>query len=109
MISHINARFRKAFRQLPQDIKEKAKKSYKLWKKDPFHPSLEFPFAGNIHSSACILQNRCRYSVRIGLNWRAVGVRENSILVWFWIGSHEDYNKLLSQIRKHLPKKNFSS
>jgi len=93
MISHINARFRKSFQQLPNNIKEKSKKSYKQWKKDPFHPSLEFK---RVHPTIDV------YSVRIGLNWRALGIRKKEIIVWFWIGSHEDYNKLVSQIRKRL-------
>jgi len=89
MISHINARFRKAFQQLPKNIKEQAKKTYKLWKQDPFYPSLEFKR---------VFPSRLIYSVRIGLKWRALGVRKNDIIVWFWIGSHADYDKLLTQL-----------
>lgn len=92
MISHVNARFRKAFHQLPKEIKEQAKKSYRLWKRDPFHPSLEFKR---------VYPSRPVYSVRVGLDWRALGLRKNDVIAWFWIGSHEDYSKLLNQIRKH--------
>jgi len=91
MISHINTRFRKTFQQLPKDIKEQAKKSYKLWKQHPFHPSLEFK---RVYPSKPV------YSVRVGTDWRALGLRKDEIIVWFWIGSHEDYSNLLSQFRK---------
>jgi hypothetical protein len=35
------------------------------------------------------------YSVRIGLHYRAVGLLEDDVMLWFFIGSHEDYNHLL--------------
>ena len=42
MISQTSARFWKAFEQLPENIKEAARKAYQLWKQDPYHPSLRF-------------------------------------------------------------------
>jgi hypothetical protein len=42
------------------------------------------------------------YSVRIGLKWQAVRILENHVIVWFWIGSHEEYNKLLNLLRRNL-------
>jgi hypothetical protein len=60
-----------------------------MWKQNPYHPSLQFK---PIHPSKPI------YSVRIGIGWRAVGVKDNDTMVWFWIGSHEEYNKLISQL-----------
>jgi hypothetical protein len=38
------------------------------------------------------------YSARINVDYRAVGIKENGEIVWFWIGSHADYGKLLSQL-----------
>jgi hypothetical protein len=38
------------------------------------------------------------YSVRIDLDWRAVGVLAGDEVVWFWIGSHADYERLLRQL-----------
>lgn len=38
------------------------------------------------------------YSVRIGKSYRALGfMDENHDVVWFWIGSHAEYDILLSQ------------
>jgi len=38
------------------------------------------------------------YSVRVGKGWRALGLVEGDTISWFWIGSHADYEKLLSQL-----------
>jgi len=35
------------------------------------------------------------YSVRIALGWRALAVRSGDEYVWFWIGSHADYDKVI--------------
>lgn len=42
------------------------------------------------------------YSVRIGLGWRAVGVRSGDEMVRFWIGSHADYDSLVSRFRRNV-------
>jgi hypothetical protein len=57
--------------------------------RDPSHPSLQFK---RVHAREPI------YSVRVGLGWRAVGVRNEDTVVWFWIGSHAEYDKLLSNL-----------
>jgi hypothetical protein len=36
------------------------------------------------------------YSVRVGLDYRAVGLLQGDTITWFWIGTHDDYDKLLS-------------
>lgn len=89
MISQTSARFWKAFEELPENIKEAARKAYQLWKQDPYHPSLRFK---QVHSTLPI------YSVRIGKDWRAVGIKEEDVIIWFWIGSHSNYDNLLSQM-----------
>ncbi len=89
MTSHTTARFWKAFQELPEDIQNRARKSYSLWKQNPFHKSLHFK---QIH------KRRPIYSVRIALGWRAVGVKEGEYMIWFWIGSHAEYDKLISQL-----------
>lgn len=90
MISHTTARFRKAYRQLPFHIRRQAKAAYKLFQQNPQHPSLHFK---QVHPTRFI------YSVRASLDYRALGVREGEVLIWFWIGTHAEYDKLLSQMR----------
>ncbi len=92
MISHVLPSFIKSYRNLPKEIKHQARSAYKRWQKNPFDKSLEFK---QVH------QTRPIFSVRIGLRWRALSVRESkNIVTWFWIGSHEEYNKLIKQLRK---------
>jgi hypothetical protein len=87
--SHSTERFRAALKQLPKEIRQNAQEAYRLWQQDPQHPSLHFK---RIHSTKPI------YSVRVGLGWRAVGVRGGDNMVWYWIGSHADYEKLISRL-----------
>ena len=70
-------------------VRERARTAYQLWADNPDHPSLRFK---KVHSSLPI------YSVRIDLDWRAVGVLADDEVVWFWIGSHTDYERLLRQL-----------
>jgi hypothetical protein len=37
------------------------------------------------------------YSVRIGIHYRAVGVKHDDHMLWFWIGPHAEYDKLLKR------------
>ena len=87
MKSRTTSRFRKAFAELPKDIQDKAREAYRKFQDDPTHPSLRYK---QVHP------NRPIYSVRITLNYRALGVRDDDEIVWFWIGSHSDYDRLLS-------------
>lgn len=88
MKSETNPKFWKYYDKLPQSIQEAAKKAYEIWQKDPYNPSLKFK---QIHSIKPI------YSVRIGLNYRAVRIKEGDTVIWFWIGSHSEYDKLIAQ------------
>jgi len=91
MNSHTTDRFRKAFAELPAEIQKQARQAYKLFLENPHHPSLRFK---SIHATQPI------FSVRIGLNYRAVGVREGDDMIWYWVGSHAEYDKLIQQFKK---------
>ncbi|MCG8603517.1 hypothetical protein MJD09_00755 [bacterium] len=80
--------FRKGLQRLPQQAQKQAEKAYALWQSDPYHNSLDFK---QVHPSRPI------YSARVGMEYRAVGIRREDGMVWFWIGSHNAYDKLLSQ------------
>ncbi len=86
MKSVTTERFRKSFANLPHEIQERARKSYNLWKQDRNHPGLHFK---QVHNQQQI------YSIRVGLSYRALGVRQGDTMIWFWIGSHEDYNNII--------------
>ncbi len=89
MKSTIDDAFIACFRRLPDRVKGQAKKSYRLWKRDPFHPGLQF-------KQVC--RTPAVYSVRVGLGWRALGLMEDGAIQWFWIGSHAKYDHLLKNM-----------
>ena len=89
MISHTTERFRKAFADLPRQVQHRARDAYKQFKRDPFYPSLRFK---RVHSTKPV------YSVRINVEYRAVGIHDENEMIWFWIGTHDDYIKLLSRL-----------
>ncbi len=71
-------------------VQRQARVAYRLWLRDPYYPSLHFK---RVHPSDPI------FSVRVGRSWRALGLlREHDQMVWFWIGSRGDYDRLLSQL-----------
>jgi len=90
MISHTTERFRKLYENLPEQIRNQTKQAYNQFKSDPYYPGLHFK---RVHSSRPI------YSIRITKDYRAVGVQQNNEIIWFWIGSHSDYDKLMKQLK----------
>jgi hypothetical protein len=74
------------FRALPDEIRERARKAYRLWKTNPAHPNLRFKQ---------IQGHDKLYSVRVSRGWRALGLLDEGTMTWFWIGSHADYDQLL--------------
>ena len=79
-------RFWRHYRQLPKAVQQLADKNFKLLKADPFHPSLHFKKLG---------KTKALWSVRVGVHYRALGVEKPESIVWFWIGTHAEYEKLL--------------
>lgn len=75
--------FWRSYAALPATAQRLADKSFNLLKADPRHPSLHFKKVGRY------------WSVRIGQHYRALAVEAPDGLVWFWIGSHADYDRLV--------------
>jgi hypothetical protein len=76
--------FWEAYRKLPEQVRGLADKNYALLKENPQHPSLQLKKVGRF------------WSVRVGLRYRALAIEADNDLVWFWIGSHADYDALIS-------------
>ncbi len=88
MKSHTTSRFRKAYEHLPERIQHQAKEAYSLFKKNHRHPSLRYK---KVHPKKPI------YSVRISQSYRALGIQDGNEMIWFWIGSHEEYERMISR------------
>ncbi len=89
MSSRTTQHFRKEFQRLPSRVQRQAQQAYRLFISNPHHSSLHFK---QVHPTKPI------YSVRISIDYRAVGTREGDTIVWFWIGSHAEYDKLLARL-----------
>jgi hypothetical protein len=76
-------RFWDLYDRLPEEIRAQADKQYALFSQNPSHSSLRFKPVGPF------------WSVRVSYSYRALAVRDEDVLTWFWIGTHADYDKLL--------------
>jgi hypothetical protein len=89
--SKATRRFWKLFERLPKTIQSEARSVYRLWSRNPSHPSLHF-------KKVAVSRGVPVCSIRIGLRWRALGILEQDTVKWFWIGSHEAYNETIKQL-----------
>lgn len=89
MKSRTTAQFRKSFAALPKQVQEQTRAAYRQFKENPNHPSLRFK---KVHPELPI------YAARISKNYRAVSQLDENTAIWFWVGSHAEYDKLLSQL-----------
>ena len=83
-------RFWKYYQSLPDKVQKLADKNFKLLKTNPSHPSLHFKKIG---------ESKQLWSVRIGLQYRALGREKPEGIVWTWIGLHDEYELLLKNQR----------
>lgn len=91
MNSRMTSQFRKLLANLPKEIQQQSKEAYRRFRDNPYYPSLYFK---RIHSTQSI------YSVRISRDYRAVGVQHSNEIIWFWVGSHSDYDRMLKKLKK---------
>ncbi len=73
------------YARLDSETKQRAAKAYRLWVENPFHPSLHFK---------CINREENIWSVRVARGYWAIGILERDTVTWFWIGGHDDYERL---------------
>jgi len=89
MNSRTTRRFRELFAALPAHVQRQAREAYRLFRQNPAHPGLHFK---QVDIEPPI------YSARVGMRYRAVGARDGDTIVWYWIGSHANYDQLLEQL-----------
>lgn len=90
MKSFTNERFRRAFRKLPPPIRTQAREAYRMFKADPWHPGLNFKK---------VSATQPLYSARVTLDYRVIGIRDNDTIIWIWIGSHTEYERILASMK----------
>ncbi len=79
--------FRKSFAALPAHVQRQARDAYRLFRQNPAHPGLRFKQVD---------YDPPMYSARVGINDRALGFRDGDTVIWFWIGSHAEYDQILA-------------
>jgi len=89
MNSFLLPEFLALYRALPESVRQQARQAYSLFQQNPHHPGLRFR---QVHPTRPI------FSARVGLHHRTVGLRQGNDISWFWIGSHAEYDHLLSQL-----------
>lgn len=82
----ITNRFGKCFENLPIAVQKVSKKNFELLKTNPLHPSLHFKKVGKF------------WSVRAGINHRALAVEDGEDFIWFWIGTHNEYERMIKEM-----------
>jgi len=83
-VTHYASRtFWARYEALPARIRAIADKSFDLLQRDPQHPSLHFKRVGRF------------WSARVGIEYRALAVPVDDGLLWFWIGTHAEYDRLI--------------
>lgn len=80
-------RFWQHYHDLPKAVQELADKNFALLKVDPYHPSLHFKKVG---------KRKQLWSVRVGEHYRALATEKPEGFVWFWIGPHTEYDRLIA-------------
>jgi hypothetical protein len=83
MRHYASPRFWQHYHRLPAHIRRLANKNFELLKQNPKHPSLHLKRIGRF------------WSVRVGLNHRALAIEGAKGPIWFWIGTHDEYDKPL--------------
>lgn len=87
MISKARPSFWRLYADLPEEVKLRAKDVYRRFSADPDHPSLRWKKLQCGHNY---------WSVRVGDQYRAVGLRQGEVIEWIWIGTHNEFDKQFS-------------
>ncbi len=86
MKSQATPKFWKFYMRLSRNVQQQARKAYQMWKVNPYHPSLRFKRVDDKESI---------YSARVSNDYRALAFLEGDMVLWYWIGNHDEYERLL--------------
>ena len=89
MPSRFTEGYFKLLKRLPKDVQRRTIKTLELLERDPRYPSVHFKEVSEKHGA---------WSARVSRDYRMVGYREGEVIEWFWVGSHDQYDKLLDRM-----------
>jgi hypothetical protein len=78
-----STRFWRLYEALPADVRAVADKNYELLRANPRHPSLHLKRIDDL------------WSVRAGIDYRTLGIEVPEGIMWVWIGTHGEYDKII--------------
>lgn len=90
MRSKRTKQFRALYQALPESVQQQANHAYRLFAADSSHPGLDFKQ---------VSKKGPTYSARVGIHYRALAVRRADHWLWFWIGRHAEYDRLLDTLQ----------
>ncbi len=76
--------FWKLYGALPDAVRQEAREAFRRFRDNAAHPGLSLERLRSRPDS---------WSVRITRDYRAVGRKEGDLIVWYWIGTHADFDK----------------
>jgi hypothetical protein len=86
------ASYRELFERLPERIQRLAEQAFQMFLANPNHPSLRRHILADNDRG----QHRTHsISVSINMQYRAIYVEDGDTNVWYWVGSHADYNRFI--------------
>jgi len=77
--------FWECYWSLPDDVRDLADRNFEILKENPRHPSLQFKKVGKF------------WSARVGLAHRALAVKDDQDFIWVWIGTHDEYERMIKR------------
>ncbi len=75
------------FNKLPPQVQRTARKNFELWEQSSSLKSLGFK---RIKEDL--------WAVRAGSGFRALATFEDGTFLWFWIGAHDEYERLIQDL-----------
>ena len=85
-MTHVaSSRFWSSYDRLPAEVRSQADKQFALLKRDSSHSSVRLKKIGRF------------WSARVSQGTRALAVEHSGNLIWFWIGSHTEYEQIIKR------------
>ena len=73
-----------AYAELPPNIQRRIPQKFQLLRQNARHPSLRFKKVGDL------------WVIRVSRGYRALARQEEEDFIWFWVGTHGEYERRIS-------------
>lgn len=88
MNSKASSRFWRLYDRLSRHEQQRVRKAYQIWKTNPNTPGLRFKR---------VSEEEPIYSARVSDDYRVLGLLEGDTIIWFWVGRHDEYERILNK------------